>query len=472
MRVIIIGAGIAGLAAALLLACAGEDVTVLEAAPTAGGKLHQNTIGAKKIDSGPTVFTMRPAFDRIFAAAGTTLDSHLTLKKLDILARHAWPDGSRLDLFADPARNIEAIKIFAGPEAAAGYTTFAARAKKIFELLDSPFMQIPQPGLLGLMAKAGPGIASISPFACLWDELGKYFQDPRLRQLFGRYATYCGSSPFEAPATLMLIAHAELLGVWSIEGGMIRLAQVLQSLAEAAGATFLFNTKATNIETTNGRASSVTAGVQNFPADAIIANADLTALAAGKLGPAAQRAVAGKRRGVTPSLSAITWAITGTTSGMALAHHNVFFAPNYESEFLRLRAGKVPMPPTTYLCAPGDGTYFALINAPANGASAPPEALATTLAHLKSCGLNLTPEQAIQTDPAEWNQKFPATNGALYGRALAGWKDSFARPGALTKLPGLYLAGGGTHPGPGLPMAATSGRIAAQCVLNLASTRK
>jgi len=465
MRVIIIGAGIAGLVAALMLAQAGEDVTVLESAPLAGGKLHQNQIGAAKIDSGPTVFTMRPVFDRIFSQAGTTLESHLKLKKLDILARHAWPDGSRLDLFADPARNIEAIANFAGRNAAAGFENFAVRAQKIFELLDKPFMQIPQPGLLGLMAKAGPGIARISPFASLWDELGKYFQDTRLRQLFGRYATYCGSSPFEAPATLMLIAHAEALGVWSIEGGMIRLAQVFQSLAEQAGATFLFNTRVTDIATTNGRASGVIAGTNHFPADAVIANADINALAAGRLGPAAQSAVAGKLRGATPSLSAITWAVTGTAKGMDLAHHNVFFAPDYEAEFGELRAGKIPTRPTIYICAPGDGAFFALINAPANGRAAPPDAFANTLAHLQTCGLTLTPGATIQTDPAAWDRKFPATNGALYGRALAGWKDSFARPGALTKLPGLYLAGGGIHPGPGLPMAATSGRIAAKCVL-------
>jgi 1-hydroxycarotenoid 3,4-desaturase len=466
MRVIIIGAGIGGLVAALLLAHAGEDVTVLESAPSSGGKLHQNLLGNARIDSGPTVFTMRPVFDRIFAQAGTTLEAHLTLKKLDILARHAWPDGSRLDLFADPARNIDAITTFAGPKAAAGYANFAARAQKIFELLDKPFMQIPQPGLLGLMAKAGPGIARISPFATLWDELGKYFPNPRLRQLFARYATYCGSSPFSAPATLMLIAHAEALGVWSIEGGMIRLAQVFQSIAEAAGAQFHFNTRVTNINATNGRVASVTAGPETFPADAVIANADLAALDAGLLGPAAQRAVAGLSRGAKSSLSATTWAITGTAKGMDLAHHNVFFAPDYQTEFASLHAGRVPSPPTTYICAPpGEGTYFVLINAPANAAQAAPDALTTTLAHLQSCGLTLTPDQSIQTDPATWTTKFPATHGALYGRALTNWKDSFARPGAVTKLPGLYLAGGGTHPGPGLPMAATSGRIAAQCVL-------
>jgi 1-hydroxycarotenoid 3,4-desaturase len=466
MRVTIIGAGMAGLVAALLLAHAGEDVTILESAPQAGGKLHQNHIDGRNIDSGPTVFTMRPVFDRIFAATGTTLESHLTLKKLDILARHSWPDGARLDLFADPAHNIEAITQFAGAGAATGYAAFAARAQKIFELLDAPFMQIPQPGLLGLVARAGPGLRKISPFATLWDELAKYFADPRLRQLFARYATYCGSSPFEAPATLALIAHAEALGVWSIEGGMIRLAEVFQSLAEAAGAKFRFNERVTNIETANARVSAVTTAQARHPADAVIANADLAAIDAGLLGQAAQRAVTGLSRGAKPSFSAVTWAFTGAAKTFPLAHHNVFFSPDYQAEFAQLRAGRLPPHPTVEISAPTGGPdFFALINAPANAAQAGPEARAAMLAQCAACGLGLEIDTAIQTDPAAWSQKFPATEGALYGRALTNWKDSFARPGAVTKLPGFYLAGGGIHPGPGLPMAATSGRIAAQCVL-------
>jgi 1-hydroxycarotenoid 3,4-desaturase len=466
MRVIIIGAGISGLVAALLLAHAGEDVTVLESAPTAGGKLHQNTIGASHIDSGPTVFTMRPVFDRIFAQAGTTLESHLTLKKLDILARHAWPDGSHLDLFADPARNLEEFNRFAGPASAAAYKSFSARARTIFELLDAPFMQIPQPGLLGLVARAGPGLRKISPFATLWDELGKYFHDPRLRQLFARYATYCGSSPFEAPATLALIAHAEALGVWSVEGGMIRLAEVLQSLAENATAKFLFNTRVTNIETANARVSAVITAQTRHPADAIIATADLAALDSGLLGPSARHAVANLSRGAKPSFSAVTWAFSGTARNFPLAHHNVFFSPDYQTEFAQLRANRIPTHPTTYICAPTGGPdFFALINAPANAAQAGPEALTAMLAQCAACGLDLEIDDFVQTDPAAWTIKFPATFGALYGRALTNWKDSFARAGAVTRLPGLFLAGGGIHPGPGLPMAATSGRIAAQCVL-------
>jgi 1-hydroxycarotenoid 3,4-desaturase len=182
-KIAIIGSGIGGLVAALLLSAAGREVVVCEAAATPGGKLREVVVGGAAIDAGPTVFTLRPVFEAIFAQAGLDFSQALTLLPLDCLARHAWDDGARLDLFADMARNVAAIGDFAGAAAARGYAEFAARSQKIFETLDASFMQVPQPGLTGLVRRAGPGLLGISPFASLWGELGKYFKEPKLRQL-------------------------------------------------------------------------------------------------------------------------------------------------------------------------------------------------------------------------------------------------------------------------------------------------
>ena len=203
----VIGAGIGGLVAALRLAGEGVDVTLVERAARPGGKLREIVVGGEAIDAGPTVLTLRDVFEAVFADAGTRLDAHLTLTPASLLARHAWDDTARLDLFADVDRSADAIGSFAGAADARGYRAFCARARAIYDLLDAPFIRSDRPSLPHLMGSLGSlreGLA-IAPFSTLWRTLGSFFADPRLRQLFGRYATYCGSSPYACPATLMLV---------------------------------------------------------------------------------------------------------------------------------------------------------------------------------------------------------------------------------------------------------------------------
>jgi 1-hydroxycarotenoid 3,4-desaturase len=349
-KITLIGAGIGGLVAGSQLAHAGCEVTICEAAASPGGKLREMVAGGVAIDAGPTVFTLKPIFEAIFASLGERLEDHLALTPLDCLARHGWEDGTRLDLFGDTARSEAAIGAFAGAEGARGYREFAKRSQQVFETLDLSFMQRPQPGLLGLMRHADlRGLMQISPFTNLWDELGKYFTNPKLRQLFGRYATYCGASPFTAPATLLLIAHAEQRGVWTIKGGMHNLARVLAELAKARGAVLRYDSKVAEITCKNGKVSGVVlANGEVMDADAVIANADVAALDAGCFGSAAKAAVSGMMKNAKRSLSAMTWGIKGAASGFDLAHHNVFFARDYKAEFDAIAAGRIPDDPTVY----------------------------------------------------------------------------------------------------------------------------
>jgi 1-hydroxycarotenoid 3,4-desaturase len=491
--VVVVGAGIGGLVSALLLAAEGAQVTVLERAARPGGKLREVTVDGHPIDSGPTVMTMRGVFDAIFAQAGARLNEHLSLRLATILARHSWPDGSRLDLHADVERTAEEIRRFASAADAAGYRAFCARTAEVFETLDESFMQNAAPSPIGLARSAGFGgigaMTRIRPFSTLWRVVGDYFRDERLRQLFGRYATYCGSSPFLAPGPLMLIAHVEQQGVWTIEGGMYRLAEALTDLGRARGVAFRFGAEATEIVVSEGVASGVRLVTgETIAASAVVFNGDPVALATGLLGTQAAGAVTGWKP-EDRSLSALTWSIRGRTRGFDLSRHTVFFSGDYRREFDDLVAGRLPADPTIYVCAQDrdadDGAHdggserlFILVNAPACGPDTLSEAEIAScekrmIARLTQAGLVISaPERARKmTRPQDFAALFPATGGALYGRASHGWAASFQRPTARTKIDGLFLAGGGAHPGAGLPMAALSGRHAATAASRyLAST--
>lgn len=488
-RVVVIGAGIGGLAAAIELARQGLEVVILERGPAPGGKMREIQVGGERIDAGPTVLTLRWVFDELFARAGANLDAHVTLQRAEVLARHAWSVSERLDLYADTQRSADAIAAFSSPAEARRFLDFAARARRVYQTLERPFLRAPRPTPFSLSRRVGlrriGDLWNIQPFARLWHALGRHFEDPRLRQLFGRYSTYCGSSPFLAPATLMLVAHVEQQGVWLVSGGMQRLAEALAGLARRLGATLRTGCEVARIKVAGGGARGVElASGEHIEAGAVVSNADPAAIASGRFGDDARRAAAPvpvARR----SLSAITWSMQARTAGFPLLRHNVFFSTDYAREFQDLFARRQPpASPTVYVCAQdrtdhelaqgaGPERIFCLINAPAAGDAEPRDrsefetCADRTFQQLTRCGLDVqrTPQSTVLTTPTDFERLFPGTGGALYGQATHGWRTSFTRPGSRSRIPWLYLAGGSTHPGAGVPMAALSGQLAAENLL-------
>jgi 1-hydroxycarotenoid 3,4-desaturase len=535
---VVIGGGVAGLVASIELSRRGVPVILLERSARVGGKMRQVDVAGRLVDAGPTVLTMRWVFEEIFAAAGASLEEHLTLRPVDVLARHAWEnpgaggsaggsDVATLDLFADIERSADAIGAFAGAREARGYRDFCSYAQRIYQTVEEPFLRSERPSVGSILSAAGKlglgALLNIDGHRNLWRALGEYFHDIRLRQLFARYATYCGSSPFLAPATLNVIAHVEREGVWIVEGGMYRVAEALAAIATRAGVTIRCGEHVAEILMASGRASGVRlASGERIPASAVVLNGDVAALAAGLFGAKPAR---GAQTGGDRSLSAMTWAIVAQTSGFPLVRHNVFFSQDYPAEFRDLfDRSSIPADPTVYICAqdrddhgaigaasaggavsdasaggavsgaasssaapepPAEGApaerMLFLINAPAFGDKkhlSPSEIQACqtrTWSRLRRSGLTLSEPMSppVVTTPADFERLFPATGGALYGPASHGWSAPFVRASSRSRIPGLYVAGGSAHPGAGVPMAALSGRLAARSVTaDLASTSR
>ncbi|MEC7205814.1 MAG: FAD-dependent oxidoreductase, partial [Pseudomonadota bacterium] len=368
-----------------------------------------------------------------------------------------------------------------GPESAKEFEKYFYDTRDLFSCFDIPVMQNPNPSMLDMNRAVlnNPKILfKMHPLRTLSGLLNYKFRDKRLQQLFGRYATYVGGSPLESPALLSLIWQAEARGVWSVKGGMKKLARVLEKLAADRGASFHYNTEVKNLNFKHDRLVSVTDNLNiSHEADKFIFNGDPRALALGRLGQKVKKA-ASKEADCERSLSAYVWGFDAKVSGPDLVHHNVFFSDVTNSEFYDIKKGKMPVDPSIYICAQDRGKnapyptterFEIILNAPpvSKRKSTPEDyekCKEITFKRLEMFGLTFQSKLKREnlTTPQDFEGLFPASDGSLYGRSPHSLLATLKRPKCATSLQNLFLVGGGVHPGAGVPMATLCAQLAVE----------
>jgi phytoene desaturase len=484
--ILVIGAGIGGLSAAIHLAAAGKRVVVLEQAPQVGGKMGEFRQAGFRWDTGPSLITMRRAFEDLFAAAGHRLEDYLDLQPVEPVTRCFFSDGRTLELSRELPRMLEQLPAF-GPAETEGYLAFLSYAARLYRIT-SPIFIFDQPPRLGSLRRVPLSDAlRFDGLRNMSQAIAGFVDSPHLRQVLGMFATYVGASPYLAPATLNVIAHVELSqGVWYPTGGVYRIAQAYARLAGELGVELRLSCPVQAIDLRQGRLQGVIlASGEHLPASAVVANLDVATVYERLLPPEPpfqRRLQAMQRSQLSCSAFVMLLGVRGQHPG--LAHHNEFFSSDYRREFQEMFVQQAPpTEPTVYLsitskttpqdAPPGCENWFIQVNVPAvslawDWHSRAGEYAARVLDRLAHHGLDLSGKiltQKILT-PLDWQERTGARLGALYGASSNNRWAAFRRPhNRCPDLRGLYFAGGTTHPGGGVPMVTLSGKVASQLLL-------
>jgi phytoene desaturase len=492
-RVVVVGAGLGGLAVAARLAAAGHAVTVVEQAEAVGGKLGWYARDGHAFDTGPSLVTMPQVYRDLFAATGAPLEEAVDLVGLDPAVEYRFADGTRLAVPGVAERIPAALDGALGAGAGAEWTALLDRAAAMWAISEGPFLRTPLQGAttLARLARSPADVATIAPWQTLRGIGGRYLRRPHLRTLLDRYATYSGSDPRRAPAVLATIPFVEQeFGSWYVRGGLHRLGLAVAERAVERGAVVRTGCAVRRIVTAGGRAAGVQlADGDVLRADVVVSGADAAALYCHLLPPDGRtRRVRRNLDRATASLSGVVLllALRGRTPG--LAHHTVLFPEDYDAEFDavfgsgRFRDSPRPVAdPTVYVSAPDDPalrpgedteSWFVLVNAarhdPGRGVDWDRPGLAGRYASdvldvMARRGLDVRDRVRwceVRT-PADLARATGSAGGSIYGTSSNGVRAAFLRPGNVSPVPGLFLVGGSSHPGGGLPLVAVSAEIVA-----------
>ncbi len=486
-RIVVVGAGVGGLAVAARLAVTGHQVTVLERADTVGGKLgrhtHDTPEGSFHFDTGPSLLTLPEVFQELFEATGAKLDEYLDLVPLDPIVRHVFPGGGPvLDSCADPVEFTARVGAALGDRAAAEWQRLWRRADRVWRASERDILRrrVDSPRDLARLAWRLGDLAAIRPGQSLRGLGRAHLSDPRLRMLLDRYATYTGADPRRAPAALVSVPYAELtFGGWYLRGGLGTLADALLSRCLDLGVVVQTGAAVTRIDAVGGRVHGVRVAGHPapVPADVVVANVDALTVYRDLL-PDPRRLA-----GLTDRSLAGFVLLLGVRGDSGLAHHNVFFPRDYDAEFdavfgdpgrgVRARPATDPTVFVTVADDPavrpaGHEAWFVLVNAARHGTA--PGAVDWRRPGLAQAYadrvLDVLAERGVDVrdrlvfrdirTPADLASATGTPGGAIYGTA-----GGLLRPANRGPAHGLWLVGGSSHPGGGLPMVTLSAQIVA-----------
>jgi phytoene desaturase len=487
MTILIIGAGIGGLSAAIHLAAAGKSVTVLEQNPQVGGKMYEIAADGYRWDTGPSVITMRHVFEELFQIAGRRFADYVTLKPLDPLTRYFYPDGVVFDASSDlsaMARRIEQLE----PHDVEGYLAYLAYAARLHRITGPAFIYDEPPTLRRILQTPLYEMPAVDPLRTMDQAIRGFVRSPHLRQMLGRFGTYVGGNPFASPATLNVIAHVELTGgVWYPQGGVYALARAFERLTRELGVEIVTHAQVESILVQDGRVNGVRLmNGDTLAGEAVIANTDVATVYERLLPPeCVSPARLHRLTTAEPSCSGFVLLLGIEGENPQLAHHNIFFSSDYRREFDDIfKRGQPPDEPTIYVSissksdpdhAPnGHENWFVLVNVPAHDDSYDWRAHEQqyrdrVLARLAALGLDVRGRirREERLTPLDLERMNGARRGALYGQSSNDRLSALRRPhNRAADVRGLYFAGGTTHPGGGVPMVTLSGKVAARMLLS------
>ncbi|CAO5245049.1 phytoene desaturase family protein [Frankia sp. AgKG'84/4] len=482
-HVVIVGAGFAGLSAALRLAGAGRRVTVLEREPVPGGRAGLLSVGGYRFDTGPTVLTMPELIADALDCVGEDLDQWVTLTRLDPMYRAFFDDGSSLDVCADPADTAARIRAVCGPAEAAGFERYVELVTAMFRAQLTRFIDAQVDSPVALLRPQLARLAALGGFRRLAPVVNRYLKDPRTRRMFSFQAMYAGLAPHDALALYSVISYMDCVaGVYHPTGGLHAVAEGMAGAAAKHGVTLRYDTTVTRVEVQGGRAVAVhTAAGERIAADAVVLNPDLPIAYAELLPPTVAPARLRRLRYSPSCFLLLAGARVDYPHG---AHHTIHFGGAWRRTFREIiDRGELMSDPSFLVSTPsrsepalapaGAHAYYVLFPTPNLTAGLDWSVLrgryrdevVATCERRGYPGFGAAIEVERVTTPADWRALGMAA-GAPFAAAHTLRQTGPFRPANMAPgLANVVFAGSGTRPGVGVPMVLISGRLAAERIL-------